>query len=242
MNTPFKRNSVPGFTLVELLVVIAIIAILVGLTYPALNSAMLHARTAKCSSNLRQISGAMIMFAGDNNGNLPLSGGTIYYNTGAGAQGWTQQLEPYLGVGSAQVNTSGSSIYQCPDRGYISSNIYYSYFNGAHAGIAQAGAFTAVNLIKMRAPSEHIIAGDIASSVFPDPLDADKDDYTQDPAFNGYTAAQAATGVKFPCLIHGGSVNIAFADGHVENARSFDNTRMTTVYPGTGYAYLKTFP
>jgi len=230
-----KRRFSRGFTLVELLVVMAIIAILVALAYPALNAAMVHARTAKCSANLRNIGGAMIMFAGDNNGNLPESGSVIPYGSTdpiTGKNGWTQQLEPYVGVGSAKENTGGTSIYQCPDAGIIPSNRYYSYFNGAHAAyiatpVPPATSFNAVNLMRIHAPSAHIIAGDIA---FPQSFgvdDADKDDYTQDPAFNG---GIPATPVTIP--IHGGSVNIVFADGHVENVRSYDNTKMTTHYAG----------
>ncbi len=244
MNTLInKRNSTRGFTLIELLVVMGIIAILAAVSWSALNSAISHARTAKCASNLRNIGAAMIMFAGDNNGNLPESGSIIAYNAKdpvTGQYGWTQQLEPYLGVGSAVENASGGSIFQCPDRNLIPTNKYYSYFNGSHAAQAQLGGFGPVSLIKIRSPSSYIMAGDIA---FPGSFsvdDCDKDDYTQDPAFNGYTAAMAAAGTVTSITIHGGSVNLVFADGHVENARSFDNTKMTTVYqgPGTAYDYL----
>ena len=225
--------------------VIVIIALLVGLTYPAIATMLSHARKAKCASNLRQIGTAMLAFAGDNNGNLPLSGGIITYAaTPTATLGWTQQLEPYLGSGSASPSAV-NGIFQCPDANLVLNNIPYSYFNGAHAAYAQSGGDVAVNMLKIHAPSEHIIAGDIAfNPATPTTFtstDADKDDFTQDPAFNGYTSAMAAAGTKNLIPIHGGSVNLVFADGHVENVRSFDNTKMTTVYPGTGYPYLQTF-
>jgi len=241
-----KRNSRQGFTLVELLVVIAIIAILLGLTFPALNGVIVRARTAKCSSNLHNIATAMIQYAGDNNGSLPISGSTVTYgNTdpGTGQYGWTQQLESYLGTGSAKEDPNGNSIYQCPDRGLVKGNTYYSYFNGAHAGynynaVPPASSFGAVNLMRMHSPSMHIIAGDISSAGLFGNDDDDKDDYTQDPGFQGWISA---TGTS-PIAIHGGFVNIAFADGHVEAVRYFDNTKMTTVYDGPGTAYNYLYP
>jgi prepilin-type N-terminal cleavage/methylation domain-containing protein/prepilin-type processing-associated H-X9-DG protein len=230
MNNIPKRDSLRGFTLVELLVVMGIIAILVSLSVPALSMAMSKARTAKCASNVRGIVAGMITFAGDNNGNLPESGSTIVYGATdgtTGLNGWTQQLEPYLG--SAKEDPSGRSIYQCPDRSAVSSNLYYSYFNGAHAAQAEKGGFGAVSLIKIHAPSMHILCGDITANIFSID-DCDKDDYTQDPAF------------PVNSKIHSGTVNIGFADGHVENLRAFDSSKMTTVYPGLGYNYLATPP
>jgi prepilin-type N-terminal cleavage/methylation domain-containing protein/prepilin-type processing-associated H-X9-DG protein len=227
MTARLKRNSPPGFTLVELLVVMAIIAILVAVSVPAYTMAIMQANKAKCAANLRNIGVGMLAFAGDNNGNLPESGGVIPYNSidsTTKQNGWTQQLEPYMGAGSAMENSSGTSVYQCPDRGLVSDNKYYSYFNGAHAADpnpSSGGTFGPVCLLKMHAQSQHIIAGDIGHAGVFTVDDADKDDYgANNPAFGS------------AIVIHGGSVNLLFGDGHVENARSYDNTRMTTHYEG----------
>ena len=56
-----------GFTLIELLVVISIIAILAGLLLPSLARAKGRAHGAVCSSNLRQLAYAAMIYTLDNN-------------------------------------------------------------------------------------------------------------------------------------------------------------------------------
>lgn len=54
-----------GFTLIELLVVIAIIAILAAILFPVFARAREKARQASCSSNLKQLQLAVLMYAED---------------------------------------------------------------------------------------------------------------------------------------------------------------------------------
>ncbi|NBR87082.1 MAG: prepilin-type N-terminal cleavage/methylation domain-containing protein [Verrucomicrobia bacterium] len=65
LRQPFLRLKGNGFTLLELLVVVAVVAVLAGLLLPVLAKAKDKSRGAKCSSNLKQMGNAFLLYATD---------------------------------------------------------------------------------------------------------------------------------------------------------------------------------
>ncbi|MDQ8191448.1 type II secretion system protein [Roseibacillus persicicus] len=75
MKTPIQPLAQPrglrGFTLVELLVVISIIVVLAGIATPAAMRGLKHAERVEGLSNVRNIKGALDLFAADFEGEYP---------------------------------------------------------------------------------------------------------------------------------------------------------------------------
>jgi len=79
-----------GFSLVELLVVVAGIGLLTGIAFPAIQGGLGKAKLTQDLSNLRQIGQGILLYAGENQGNLPPT-------SCLGEPSWIGALKPYLG-------------------------------------------------------------------------------------------------------------------------------------------------
>ena len=205
--------------MIELLVVIAIIAILAAMLLPALASAKQRAWTIACNSNLHQISLGLTMFADDNNGRYPQSGGSIPWNLvapNAPTNGWMQQIADY---------TQSTNVYRCPANKLLpdAAQSRFNYFNGVRAAFAAAGFQpAAVEVKRILLPSALVLAGDTLDF---NVEDCDKDDYTQN------CVGGPENGIPWEeWQAHSKGQNILFADGHSKWYKGYDTNEMTFSY------------
>ncbi len=115
MNHTHRRHA---FTLIELLVVIAIIALIIGITLPALAGARASARQAGCLSDMRQMGLSLTMYANDFKDRLPLPN----WGPVATAKGWlygpgvdtANCQEDDRQTGSLWSYLESADVYRCP--------------------------------------------------------------------------------------------------------------------------------
>ncbi len=131
-----------GFTLIELLVVIAIIAILAAILFPVFARAREKARQSSCTSNVKQIMTAILMYCQDFDDRFPLTyiepramWTTPNGTDTTGDMPWMIVLDPYL---------KNTQIFACPSSSLAAwdggpATVYVSYgYNENLSAIAQA--------------------------------------------------------------------------------------------------------
>ena len=219
-----------GFTLIELLVVIAVIAILAAILLPVLSQAKKRAWTIQCVSNLRQIGTGMKLFADDNNQLFPESGSDIHWGTTdptTGKPSWMEQIV---------ANIQNTNVYNCPANVQLPPDMQgpFNYFNGCRAAFIVADDFAPVNDNQIKFPSQYVLSGDTCG--IPnvttdedgenfDPLDADKDDYSQN------CVGGAVNGSPYELWqVHAQGQNVLFADGHSKFYKGYVASDMTFRY------------
>jgi prepilin-type N-terminal cleavage/methylation domain-containing protein len=207
--SPLSPSPRRAFTLVELLVVIGVIALLIAMLLPSLKKARETAVRTACASNLRQIHGAVVMYANENRGWLPpryevkkrtLTAAEVAkgYKVNTLDEGIQTVLERYC----------GKAVFQCPaDAGDATNPTpLFDRFGSSYDVPGSRSGEPTKGKLDMK-PAKHI-----AYDAFK-PWDSD------DPA---NVQAKIAAGELGPVKWHATFVNMVQGDGHVMTVRSHD--------------------
>lgn len=226
-NKEFTMKQQSKFTLIELLVVIAIIAILAAMLLPALSSARERARTSTCSSNLKTISMANIMYGQDykdyivvanacsNRKEIPLwRKHWIALLCGVPLVGNENMNEGPYGINWYQNENRSSSCFSCPSEALWKEKYTYFHYIINQCYSEWSYAYTAGSIPN---PSGLKLFGESGVNT------AYSTQYGQNMNFRhgggdprvGTEAGKELPGFTTTPKPTGGQINIGFLDGHV---------------------------
>jgi prepilin-type N-terminal cleavage/methylation domain-containing protein/prepilin-type processing-associated H-X9-DG protein len=233
-----RRNR--GFTLIELLVVIAIIAILAAILFPVFAQARAKARQATCTSNLKQISLGLMMYAQDYDETLcpvytwpmptPPPDTGQYFVPSERSWAWYDIVESYL--------KKGKALHLCPsgwdkNPSYFFGNyginrmISHAISNGSRAPstFMRAAGVTTMTLPMFDRPADiywvmdgaayALDYGDVRTgraNWFLPGAQVNRDRHRNTPTY--YPANQVSDALEGR---HNRRVNVVYVDGHVKS-------------------------
>jgi len=228
------RRPSRGFTLIELLVVIAIIAILAAMLLPALASAKKKAQGINCISNLKQLTLASHLYAGDFQDAIPINDTTTNawvagdVSGRSGNDGITNLANLY--IGALWSYNKSAAIYQCPGDKDLAGNVNtprvrnYSLngMMGDNRGVGE-GAHVHPNATEHRKLTSVANPGPSAASFFFDEQSSPDKDLTS--VDDGYFAVDDGSGGSYFTANsrqwrnvlssrHGNIGELSYADGH----------------------------
>jgi prepilin-type N-terminal cleavage/methylation domain-containing protein/prepilin-type processing-associated H-X9-DG protein len=216
------NTETQGFTLIELLVVIAIIAILAAILFPVFAQARAAARKITCTSNVRQLTNAFLMYAQDYDETWVTTGKDYNDGNSTDVNDANYLVQPYV---------KNFSIFYCPERtqlqppdacGTLDSScrlIGYGMNYGPYHNRAGYGLFhisTALTTGNIWEGKRHYFPGrTLAEYVSPAEMVA-QIDTNDNPQYTNAPYDQNQTNSPLSEIRHGGRYSVSFVDGHAK--------------------------
>ena len=211
-----------AFTLIELLVVIAIIAILAAILFPVFAQAKAAAKKTVCVSNVKQVSLASIMYAGDYDDTLCTFGG-YFDDLPDGTHAlvdWAQHslydseytlVKEDPGQGLLQPYMKSVAIIDCPEASNLPKTVlsYGTTYSLPYAYGVNANMYLdAINNSSIQVPSETMLMADAAN--YNDSGTLSRTNYITTNAWSCESYTSYVHGR------HGGKTSVAWIDGHAK--------------------------